>query len=78
MVKGRVRLLMSTGMKCFRPRRTGQRKRKSVRGCIVGSDIRVLSVAIIKKGENEIPNLTDKDLPRRLGPKRASKIKKLF
>merc|ERR1712166_32137 len=29
-------------------------------------------------GENEIPGLTDSVKPRRLGPKRASKIKKLF
>lgn len=26
----------------------------------------------------EIPGLTDKSIPRRLGPKRASKIRKLF
>lgn len=26
----------------------------------------------------EIPGLTDKNVPRRLGPKRASKIRKLF
>lgn len=29
-------------------------------------------------GEQEIPGLTDTTIPRRLGPKRASKIKKLF
>ena len=29
-------------------------------------------------GEQEIPGLTDKTQPRRLGPKRASKIRKLF
>lgn len=34
--KGRVRILVSKGHKCYRPRRTGERKRKSVRGCIVG------------------------------------------
>ena len=65
-------------MKGFRPRRQGHRKRKSIRGCIIGSDICVLSVAIVKKGEKEIPGLTDLNIPRRLGPKRASKIKKLF
>merc|ERR1711881_171885 len=31
----RVRLLMKKGSKCYRQRRTGERKRKSVRGCIV-------------------------------------------
>ena len=29
-------------------------------------------------GEQEIPGLTDKTIPRRLGPKRASKIRTLF
>lgn len=74
----RVRLLFSKGMPCFRPRRTGERKRKSVRGCIVSSEITVLSLSIVKKGEKDIPELTDTVVPRRLGPKRASKIRKLF
>ena len=78
LVKGRVRLLMAKGSKCYRPRRSGERKRKSVRGCIVGSDISVLSLVITKKGDKEIEGLTDKANPRRLGPKRVSKIRKLF
>ncbi|KAI8434363.1 hypothetical protein MSG28_012421 [Choristoneura fumiferana] len=52
------------------PRRTGERKRKSVRGCIVDANLSVLAL--------EIPGLTDGNVPRRLGPKRASKIRKLF
>jgi len=74
----RVRLLMCKGHSCYRPRRTGERKRKSVRGCIVDSNLSVLALAIVKKGEQEIPGLTDTTVPRRLGPKRASKIRKLF
>jgi len=74
----RVRLLMGKDTSCYRPRRSGERRRKSVRGCIVGSDIGVLSLVIVKKGDEELPGLTDKDVPRRLGPKRASKIRKLF
>jgi len=74
----RVKLLLSDGHSCYRPRRTGERKRKSVRGCIVGPDIAVLSLVIIKQGENEIPGLTDNILPKRLGPKRATKIRKFF
>lgn len=74
---GRVRLLMAKGQKTYRPRRKGERKRKSVRGCIVGHDIRVLALSIEKKGENDIPGLTDTYKPLRLGPKRASKIRKL-
>lgn len=51
MVKGRVRLLLGKGQKTYRPRRTGERKRKSVRGCIVGHDICVLALSLVKKGE---------------------------
>lgn len=78
LVNHRVRLLLSKGHSCYRPRRTGERRRKSVRGCIVGSDLAVLSVAIVKNGEQPLPGLTDVTIPRRLGPKRASKIRKLF
>lgn len=51
-----------------------------MRGCIVGSDICVLNLMIVKKGEQEIPGLTDEASakPRRLGPKRASHIRQLF
>merc|ERR1711936_1154940 len=78
LTNGRVRLLLSKGHSCYRPRRTGERKRKSVRGCIVDGNLAVLSMAIVKKGDEEIPGLTDNTIPRRLGPKRASKIRKLF
>merc|ERR1712190_97290 len=78
LTQGRVRLLLSKGHSCYRPRKTGERKRKSVRGCIVDANLSVLSVTIVKKGDAEIPELTDKTLPRRLGPKRASKIRKLY
>jgi len=74
----RVRLLLADGHSCYRPRRTGERKRKSIRGCIVGPDIAVLSLVIVKQGEADIPGLTDTVLPKRLGPKRATKIRKFF
>jgi small subunit ribosomal protein S6e len=74
----RVRLLLDKSNNCYRPRRDGERKRKSIRGCIVGPDLAVLSVIIVKRGEKELPGLTDGAIPRRLGPKRASKIRKLF
>jgi len=74
----RVRLLLGKNTSCYRPRRTGERKRKSVRGCIVDGNLSVLSLVIVKKGDQEIPGLTDTTVPRRLGPKRASKIRKLF
>merc|ERR1719267_473234 len=58
--------------------RTGERTRKSVRGCIVSHKLSILHLTIAKKGEQELPGLTDSSVPRRLGPKRASKIRKLF
>jgi small subunit ribosomal protein S6e len=76
----RVRLLVTKGSKYYRPRRAGERKRKSVRGCIVGSDISILNLVIVKAGDAELPGLTDaaSERPYRLGPKRANKIRKLF
>jgi len=44
----------------------------------VGPDLSVLNLVVVKKGEGEIPNLTDGHVPRRLGPKRAQNIRKLF
>jgi len=78
LTNGRVRLLLVKGQSCYRPRRTGERKRKSVRGCIVDGNLSALSLVVVKKGEKEITGLTDVTVPRRLGPKRASKIRKLF
>jgi len=74
----RVRLLLREGLSCYRARRSGERKRKSVRGCIVGADLAVLNLVVVKKGDNEIEGFTDVTIPKRLGPKRANKIRKLF
>jgi len=76
----RVRLMMSKGDQGCRGygMRKGERYRKSVRGCIVSLQTTVLHLIIVKKGPEELPGLTDKIVPRRLGPKRASKIRKLF
>lgn len=78
LTNGRVRLLLSKGQSCYRSRRSGERKRKSVRGCIVDANLTVLHLIIVKKGDNDIPGLTDTSVPRRLGPKRANNIRKLF
>ena len=78
LVQGRVRLLLKEGQPCIRTKRPGHRKRKSVRGCIVGPDIAILALTIVKKGAEEIEGLTDVVVPRKMGPKRASKIRKLF
>ena len=74
----RVRLLLADGHSCYRPRRTGERKRKSVRGCIVAQDLSVLALAVVKQGDEDVPGLTDRVEPKRLGPKRATKIRRFF
>lgn len=76
----RVRVLMSPGDQCFLGygRRNGERRRKSVRGCIISGDLSVLNLVIVKKGPGELPGLTDEEKPRQRGPKRASKIRKMF
>ncbi|KFB37307.1 hypothetical protein ZHAS_00004624 [Anopheles sinensis] len=74
----RVRLLLKKGHSCYRPRRTGERKRKSVRGCIVDQNLSALALIIVRKGEKDIPGLTDTHVLRRLGPKRANNIRKLY
>jgi small subunit ribosomal protein S6e len=74
----RVRLLVSDGHSCYRPRKRGERKRKSVRGAIVSGELSVLNLVVVKKGDKDINGLTDVQKPRRLGPKRASRIRKLF
>jgi small subunit ribosomal protein S6e len=37
-----------------------------------------LALSIVKQGEGEIPGLTDVVNPKRLGPKRATKIRRFF
>ncbi|CAG7945016.1 unnamed protein product [Penicillium nalgiovense] len=74
----RTRLLLADGHSCYRPRRSGERKRKSVRGAITGLDLAVLALSIVKQGEGELPGLTDTVVPKRLGPKRATKIRRFF
>eukprot|EP01062_Namystynia_karyoxenos_P018684 TRINITY_DN1696_c0_g1_i4.p3 TRINITY_DN1696_c0_g1~~TRINITY_DN1696_c0_g1_i4.p3 ORF type:complete len:242 (+),score=127.76 TRINITY_DN1696_c0_g1_i4:102-827(+) len=80
LVNSRVSLLLEGGSVGFQHwrGRTGERARKSVRGCLVGGDLSVLNLIVLKKGNQEIEGVTDKSQPRRLGPKRARKIMKLF
>jgi small subunit ribosomal protein S6e len=75
---GRVRILMKERIQSYRPKRAGERKRKSVRGCITGPDLCFLSLKVLEKGSGEVAGLTDDQKPRRLGPKRVGKIKKAF
>merc|ERR1712039_759856 len=79
MKNGRVRLLFRDGMSCYRQRRSGCRKKKSVRGCIIGHDIAILSCTLEQQGENPVEGLTDQEVgSKRLGPKRATKIRQMF
>jgi small subunit ribosomal protein S6e len=80
LVASRVHLLLRRGMIGYQAwrGRSGERRRKSVRGCIVGPDIAVLNMIVVKTGDKDIEGITDVQNPRRLGPKRASKIRKLF
>jgi small subunit ribosomal protein S6e len=78
LIAGRTRILMSEGHATYRIRRTGERKKKSVRGCVVGPDISALALSVVKQGEGVIEGLTNEKKPRRRGPKRATRIRKLF
>ncbi|SCU67064.1 40S ribosomal protein S6, putative [Trypanosoma equiperdum] len=80
MAPSRVSLLVKRGAVGFNTFRgyQGERRRKSLRGCILASDIAVLNVIVVRVGEQPIEGVTDVSVPRRLGPKRANKIRKLF
>merc|ERR1712232_98200 len=79
MTSERVRLLLDSNRHtCYHvhPRQ----KRKTIRGCITSADTSVINMTIVRKGDKDIPGLTDETstVPNRLGPKRASKIRKLW
>jgi len=78
LVNGRVKILMKNRTTLYRPRRSGERKRKSARGCICGPDLAVIALKVLVKGDGEIAGLTDAERPRRLGPKRVSGIRQAF
>ena len=80
LTQDRVRLMMRKGEQGCRGygMRKGEAYRKSVRGCIISHNISVLHLVIVKKGDDEIPGLTDNQIPRRLGPKRASKLRNVL
>jgi len=79
-VNHRVRLLLDGSSGQYNPHRDGERRRKSVRGCIVGPDLSVISLVIVKRGPADLAGLTDADAnkPSTRGPKRASNIRKVY
>lgn len=76
--KNKVKLLLDKNSPGYFQRRKGTRKRKSIRGMIVGPEVTSVNLVLIKKGEKELPGVTEESKPLRLGPKRANKIRKLF
>jgi len=84
LAQGKKKVLLTKGCSLFRFRkgyhRTGIRVRRLVRGCIISNDIKNVHLKIIKKGAKTIAGLTEeKDAqPKRLGPKRATRILKQF
>lgn len=80
LTNSRVRIMIKRGdlgFRAFRGRK-GEKRRKSVRGCLFGLDLAILHTTITKEGENKLEGLNDHVVPRKLGPKKASKIRKLF
>ena len=69
----RVKLLLKKGHSCFRPRRKGDRRRRSVRGCIVDSNLSVLNLVIVKKGEKDIPG-EERERERKKERERALRV----
>ena len=84
LAQGKKKVLLTKGCSLFRYRkgyhRSGIRVRRLVRGCIISNDIKNVHLKIIKKGAKPIAGLTEeKDAqPKRLGPKRATRILKQF
>ncbi|KAD3336087.1 hypothetical protein E3N88_31606 [Mikania micrantha] len=65
--------LFEVGTPCLRGygMRNSERRRKSVRGCIVSQDLSVLNLLIVNKGENDLPGLTNVDKPTMRDPKQS-------
>merc|ERR1711990_858129 len=78
LINGRTRILFKKRGTGYKPMRTGERSRKSVRGCIVGSDIAAIFLRVVKKGDKELEGVTDVERPNRLGQKRRNHIVKTF
>jgi small subunit ribosomal protein S6e len=78
LTSGRVKLLFQEHSGAFHPKHKGERKKRTTRGCIISPEVSAVNLIIIKKGDKEIAGLTDVFKPRRLGPRRANHIRKMF
>merc|ERR1712223_2182366 len=74
LTNGRVRLLLNKGHTCYRPRRDGERKRKSVRGCIVDGNLAVFNLA---KEDDVCQYVIKRPLPLKEGKKQKYKAPKV-
>merc|ERR1712072_573245 len=74
---GRVRLLMGAGCALYRCRRTGERHRRSARGCIVGSDLSVLNLVVVKKADDVTKYVVRREVPAKGDGKAKSKAPKI-
>jgi len=78
-VNSRVKLLLARGSVGYRKHvgRSGERKRRTVRGAVVANDIVVLNMVVVRSGEEKIAEL-EKLHDRLLLPKRANKVRRLL
>lgn len=51
------RKVLLSGPPCFKPKKKGERRRKTVRGNTISSDIVQINVKVVKKGEKAIEEL---------------------
>ena len=65
----------TTGCKGLNMRK-GEKKRKSIRGCIVSPEIRTLNLVIVKQNSNKSSHRLIDD--KRSHPRRSSKLRKVF
>lgn len=74
----KVSLLLKKGEKGYRCRRSGCKKRKYVRGCIISKEIAVVSCVVLSEGENVVEGINDRVVEQSHLPKRADKLRKMF
>lgn len=75
----RIKLLLCKGDVGYRCRRNGVRRRKTVRGSVVSSEIQVLNVILVKPAEGKtIEGLTDVVKEKTHLPRRDKKLRAMF
>ena len=78
---GETKVLLKAGdfgFQKWRRHRDGERRRKRVMGCFFDRTVASVSLKLVEQPVHTITGLTDNPKCKTLGPKRASKIRKLF